>query len=123
MLSIHPEYMERILDGTKQFEFRKRIPKEKVCRIVFYVTAPEHKVVGFAEVLDTITDTPDNIWEQTHPHGGISREKYDRYFDGCEKAHAHCLGEVTRFTSPRHLEEFGQTTAPQSFVYLESWGM
>lgn len=35
VLSIKPEYLQRILDGTKKYEFRKRIPKEKVSKLVF----------------------------------------------------------------------------------------
>lgn len=40
LLSVFPEYVDRILSGEKRFEFRKHIPVEVVDHIVFYATAP-----------------------------------------------------------------------------------
>ena len=52
LLSIKPEYAKVILDGQKEYEFRKRRCKTGVNKIVFYSTAPESKVVGEAEIED-----------------------------------------------------------------------
>ena len=63
LLSIKPEYAKVILDGQKEYEFRKRRCKTGVNKIVFYSTAPESKVVGEAEIEDIIEGSPSKIWE------------------------------------------------------------
>ena len=35
LLSIKPEYVERIFNGSKKYEFRKHLPQEKVDKINF----------------------------------------------------------------------------------------
>ena len=45
LLSIKPEYTNRILEGSKKYEFRRSVAKRKVDRILIYSTAPEMKVV------------------------------------------------------------------------------
>jgi predicted transcriptional regulator len=63
LLSIKPEYTNRILEGSKKFEFRRSIAKRKVDRILIYSTAPEMKVVAMVEVLDILKDSPKKLWE------------------------------------------------------------
>lgn len=118
VLSIKPEYLQRILDGTKKYEFRKRIPKEKVSKLVFYCTAPTQQIVAWANVLDIISASPAEIWKQTSEVAGISAEKYNEYFEGCERAYAYRLGNVCQYDAPKSLEDFDLTAPPQSFVYV-----
>lgn len=40
LLSIKPKYAKVILEGKKQYEFRKSRPKDGVDRIIFYASAP-----------------------------------------------------------------------------------
>lgn len=63
LLSIKPEYAQRIIDGTKGFEFRTRRCREDINKIIFYSTAPESKVVGEAEIEEIISDAPSTVWE------------------------------------------------------------
>lgn len=55
LLSIKPEYAKVILDGQKEYEFRKRRCKTGVNKIVFYSMAPESKVVSEAEIVTSKT--------------------------------------------------------------------
>ena len=48
LLSIKPKYAKVILEGKKQYEFRKSRPKDGVDRIIFYASAPQKEVVGEA---------------------------------------------------------------------------
>ena len=34
ILSIKPQYVEKILDGTKKYEYRTRIPKSNINKII-----------------------------------------------------------------------------------------
>lgn len=120
LLSIKPEYVERIFNGSKKFEFRKHLPQEKVDRIVVYSTDPVQRVVGEVEVLGTLTMKPSPLWEYTKTAAGISREKYRLYFKGYSTAHAFQLGQTQIYDIPKTLEEMGIKSAPQSFVYLNT---
>ena len=119
LLSVNPEYVERIFSGTKLYEYRKRLPKEQVSKIIVYSTHPEMKVIGEVEVIGLISGSPTAVWEQTKKNAGISREKYRKYFKGCKIAYAHKLGQITAYDIPKVLSDFGLSNPPQSFIYIK----
>ena len=118
LLSIKPEYAERILDGTKKYEYRKHLALGEIHKIVIYSSSPEKRVVGEVKVIGTLTMRKTLLWEHTKEYAGISRTKYGEYFKGCQSAHAYCLGETIRYCEPKDLQDYGITKAPQSFVYI-----
>lgn len=118
LLSIKPEYVDRILQGTKRYEYRKRLAREPVEAIYIYSTTPVMKVVCVVKVLGYLEMSPSALWEKTKAQSGISRAKYREYFRNCKKAYAYQLGDVLIFDTPRELSDFGITAAPQSFVYI-----
>lgn len=120
LLSINPKHVENILLGTKKYEFRKVESKRPVEKIVIYSTAPVGMVVGEAEVLGTLDGTPEEVWAHTHRHSGITKEFFDSYYEGRNRAIAYELGEVETYERPKRLIDFGVMCAPQSFVYLAS---
>lgn len=103
LLSIKPEYTNRILAGSKKFEFRRNVAKRHVDRILIYSTSPEMKVVGSVSVLGVLKDTPQKLWQKTKDFSGISHGKYMEYFSKREFAYAYQLGEVTMFKEPKSL--------------------
>ena len=119
LLSIKPEYVEKILQGTKKFEYRKRLAKEDVSVIYVYSTFPSMKVVASIQVIRRLSASPTALWEKTKATAGISRAEYRDYFHGCKIAYAYELGEVEIFESGKNLSDFGIDTAPQSFTYIE----
>ena len=119
LLSIKPEYVQRIFAGTKQYEYRKRLPRENFDKIFVYATYPIMKVVGEVSFIGLLSGSPTAIWEQTKELSGISRAKYREYFRGCDIAYAFHLGEVTKYESPKLLSDFGISSPPQSFVYID----
>lgn len=118
LLSINPEHVEHIMEGTKTYEFRKNICKKKVDKIVIYSTSPVMKVVGEASVEDILIDAPDKIWKQTHDGAGIEKSFFDKYYSNKSYAVAYKLSNIIKYNSPRKLEYYGITNAPQSFCYL-----
>jgi predicted transcriptional regulator len=120
LLSINPEHAENILRGTKKFEFRKVGSRRTVSRIVIYSTAPVSMIVGEVEVTGMVGGSPEEVWQQTAKLSGISKEFFDRYYAGRDKAVAYRLGEVNEYESPKRLADFGVASAPQSFIYLSS---
>lgn len=120
LLSIKPEYVEKIIEGTKKYEYRKRIAQNLTATLLIYCTAPEMRIVAEVKVINTIQAAPSTLWEQTKHNAGISREKYREYFHGCKTAYAYELGDVEIFNPPHSLSDYNITVPPQSFVYVDT---
>ena len=118
LISINPEHVSNILNGSKRFEFRKIQCKKNVDKMVIYSTSPVMKVVAEAEIRGIIEDDPESVWQRTEDGAGISREFFDRYYEGRETAVAFELGDVREFDEPRELSQYGISNPPQSFIYL-----
>ena len=114
LLSIKPEYANKIFD-----EYRKRIPKKEVSKIVVYSSAPEQAVIGEFEVVKTLKMKPTPLWNSTKANAGISRSKYRKYFSGCTTAYAFVIGSYEKYPTSKSLADLNIQSAPQSFVYLD----
>lgn len=119
LFSIRPQYVRSILDGTKRYEYRRVRCARDITGIIIYCTSPVCKVIAEAEVIDIITGDPEKVWMITHGASGISKEFFDRYYEGCGEAVAYAIGEVRELPEPRDLSEYGVSRAPQSFVYID----
>ena len=74
ILSIKPEYVEKIFNGTKKYEYRKTKCKEKVEKIIIYSTLPVMQVVGEAEVEEIVEGAPEKVWKKTKDNSGTTYE-------------------------------------------------
>ena len=122
LLSIKPEYVEAIINGTKRFEYRKRIFRQKDIEcIVVYATKPFGKVVGefyFEEILE---NDPETIWGLTYSYAGVTKDFFLEYFKDRAKGFAIKIKKFIEYEVPIELSEFNANTkiAPQSFCYIE----
>lgn len=122
LLSIKPEYAEKIFNGEKKYEYRKKIFKRKdVKSIIVYVTKPVGKVIGEFEIDQILEGEPSFIWEKTKKHAGISSKDYFKYFDGNDKGFAIGIKKVIKYQEPLELQNIKPTikTPPQSFIYVQ----
>lgn len=120
LLSIKPEYAEKILNGEKRFEFRKALFKNRdVKTVVIYATMPVGKVVGEFEFDGIVSGTPKAVWLETEDYSGISQDFFEEYFEGREMAHAIKVGNVIRYKDPLSLNMIVPNgLAPQSYRYI-----
>ncbi len=118
LIPIHPEHVEKILRGTKKWEYRKRKPRKEVTKLIFYATKPKCKVVGEAEVQWTYYYFPYWVWEWSKWESGLTFEQYAKYFKGKKRAVAFRLGKVKKYNKPKELSEYGIDKPPQSFIYV-----
>ena len=120
LLSIKPEYAEKILSGEKKFEFRRVLPKNKsVKKVVIYATLPVGKVVGEFEIAELISESPIHLWERTAEFSGISSNFFEAYFKGRDIAHAIKVGKVKKYNQQKDLADILPSgIAPQSFCYI-----
>lgn len=119
ILSIKPQFAEKIFNGTKKFEFRRTLFKNKaVTKIVVYASAPVSRIIGEFEIDEILHTELDFLWNNTEEHAGITREYYFEYFDGKEMGYAIKIKDTKRYESSYSIEEKYGIKAPQSFAYI-----
>jgi predicted transcriptional regulator len=119
LLSIKPQFVEKIFSGDKKYEYRKVIfSRTDVTTIVVYCTSPVGKIVGEFKIGKILKDTPEDIWQQTKRHSGVEKEFYDEYFKNRESAYAIGIIEPLLYEYPINPYNDVNFVAPQSFMYL-----
>jgi predicted transcriptional regulator len=121
LISIHPNYVEKILSGDKRLEFRRSWAASPVRFIVIYATAPVQRIVAITELGKVTRGTKTQLWELGRSSGGgISRRKLYAYMEGKKQGVALELLHTRKFAEeiqPQTL--FGDAfRPPQSFRYL-----
>ena len=82
LLSIKPEFVEKIMNGTKKFEFRKTLFKRRdVSTVVIYASFPVKQVVGEFAIKRIISEDVDSLWNITSESAGITKRYYNEYFE------------------------------------------
>jgi predicted transcriptional regulator len=121
LLSIKPEFAEKIFDGSKRFEFRKSIFQNRDVRtVVVYVTRPIGRILGEFDVAEIVCADPSALWERTKHHSGISKEFFDAYFNGRSRSFALAVGAVRRYPIALNPDDVIENfTPPQSFMYVD----
>lgn len=120
LLSIKPEYADKILSGEKRFEFRKSIfKKEGIRTVIIYATMPVGKVIGEFNIKNILSDKPEFIWDRTRDLSGITKSFFDSYFYERSKAYAIEVESVKKYDTPICLSDIKTgLKAPQSFTYI-----
>ncbi len=119
ILSIKPEFAKKIFQGSKKFEFRRTLFKNKeVVKIVVYASAPISKVIGEFEIDSILYDEIDPLWEITSRHSGITEEYYNDYFVGKDKGYAIKVKNPIKYDEYLCIRETYGIRPPQSFAYL-----
>lgn len=121
LLSIKPEYAERIFNGEKKYEYRRSLFKrEDVKIVVVYATKPIGKVIGEFEIDDILKGEPQSIWERTKSYAGIDEDSYSKYFSERKTGFAIGIKEARVYEEPLDLKELNPNIKypPQSFMYI-----
>jgi len=124
LLSIRPEYANKIFDRTKTVELRRIRPRllNEGDRVVVYVSSPQQAVVGSFKV-DNIVEKPvTELWEEVEKLAGISHEDFYDYYQGVRLGVGIFLKDIHRFSQPVELHrlrnKLPNLKPPQSFRYL-----
>jgi predicted transcriptional regulator len=120
LLSIRKEFSDRIYEGTKRFEFRRRIfDTMKHSRTLVYTTSPISLVTGEFKISDVVVGTPEQVWAATSEGAGIDEARYFSYFAGTSIAYALAISQPRRFRIPLELtSNFGLSRPPQSYAFV-----
>lgn len=121
LLSIKPQFVEKIISGEKLFEYRKSVFKKKVDTVIIYATMPIGKIVGEFQIDLILHASPQDLWEKTKEQSGISSDYFYNYFKHKEIAYAIKIKNVIKYQEERDpFRQFANFVAPQSFRYLSS---
>ena len=118
ILSIQPEFANKIFNHVKKYEYRKAIFSPNVKKVYVYSSSPVCKIIGYFIIDEIVQGSPSTVWRKTSKYGGITREYFDDYFDGCDKAYAIKIKSVRLFKQPIEpkniIKDF---RPPQNFMY------
>ena len=120
LLSIKPQYVEKIMSGEKRFEFRKKEFKRRdINTIVVYSSGNVKKLVGEIKFNRILSDTPYLIWQKTHAQSGMTEESFMRYYMNKDKAYAIAIDSFHPYEEPMDIEtKYPGVKAPQSYRYI-----
>ena len=120
ILSIKPQYADKIFSQTKIFEYRKSIFGSDVKKVYVYATRPISRIIGYFIVDEVLLGSPSAIWEKTSKGSGITKEFYDDYFNGHNTSYAIKIKSVKLFNTPIDpksiIKDF---RPPQNFIYYK----
>lgn len=120
LLSIKPEFAEKIFDGTKLYEFRRSIFKNRNIRtVVVYASSPVQRVIGEFEIDTILNYELQQLWNDTKDYSGISENFFFEYFSNKEKGFAIKIKKTKLYKKSLSLKDDFNATPPQSFMYLE----
>ena len=118
VLSIKPEFANKIFDGTKRFEFRKAIFKNpQVNKIIVYASSPVQRVIGEFEIDEILRYEKNKLWQMTHAESGISENFFFEYFADKEHGYAIKIKNTKLYSRSKCLRSDYNLYPPQSFAY------
>lgn len=121
ILSIKPEFVEKIFSGEKKYEYRKVLFKQKVDTVYIYASRPIGKIVGEFKLEEIICDTPENIWKLTKEQSGVTKKFFDKYYEGKDKGVALKIKDSEEYEEGVNPDTLVTNfKVPQSFIYTNT---
>jgi len=120
LLSIKPEYTEKIFSGVKKYEFRRQKPRSIIERVFIYECSPSKSIVGWFTVKKILSGSPEKIWDFCRSLSGIKKSKFFSYCNGKRVIYAFEIDRVYQFETPINpFEICSGFKPPQNFSYLD----
>ena len=116
IISIKPQFVEKILSGEKKYEFRRRIYTKEVEKIYIYQTLPDAGIVAHFTPGEIVRDTPQNLWDRFKDVSGTTEEHLLGYLHGKDEAYAIEITNLEVYDEPFIPEGI---RAPQSYKYID----
>lgn len=115
MIALHPQYWDMYKDGSKTWELRKfGYSPRLIYKLVVYATHPVSLIVGEMDLVRYCDGLVDDVWNIVKEACGITREQYNRYYQGHRIATAYHTGDVYEYTTPI------EATPVQGYRYLSA---
>ena len=123
IISIKPEYAQKIIGGEKTIELRRKFPTKDIIGgiAIIYASSPVQKIIGYAVIEDVKKLSISLIWSKYNKQACVTKQFFNAYFKGLEEAFAIKLSQPIRLIEPidiKQLEEKHSLSAPQSYRYV-----
>jgi len=119
LISVHPKYVQRIMQGEKKVEFRKKPFRRPVQAVAIYATLPIGKIVGLCLKPRTCQGSPSELWSKYKAVAGMTEEEFYNYYAGSRAGFAIELHDLLILDRPIDLKALSdRLVAPQNFSYL-----
>ena len=124
MLSVKPEYAEKLLRGDKTVELRRVRPRriERGDVVLLYATAPKAVFVGYCRIAEILLDSPTALWPRVEGSAGVTQDEYFRYFHAADRAIGIVVESPVAFSVEISLDDTRKYLPgfmpPRSFRYL-----
>lgn len=120
ILSIKPKFADKIFNNTKKYEYRKAIFSPNVKKVYVYSSSPICKIIGYFIIDEIVQGSPSTVWRKTSKDSGITKEYFDDYFKGHDKAYAIKIRSVKQFKTPINPNNIIRNfRPPQNFIYYD----
>jgi predicted transcriptional regulator len=123
LLSIRPQYANKIFGGTKTVELRRIFPRAaQVDTILVYITSPVKALAGIIEVERVVMQHPPALWRLVKDRAGVTYKEFEAYYAGASLGYGIFFRETWEFPEPIHLDKLREKWAgfwpPQMYHYL-----
>jgi predicted transcriptional regulator len=123
VVSIKPEFANKIFDGSKRIELRKVSPDARHGDLmIVYSTSPEMAVIGVCKIEKIIKLSPKEIWDQHSEILGIDEGRFNAYYSESSTAVGIVISQARRLKSKIPLKNikklFPGFAPPQTFKYF-----
>ena len=124
LLSIKPEYVKKIREGYKKYEFRRSIFGKKrivhIKNVYIYSSSPIKKIVARFIIDEIIEDHPEVLWERFKDLSGVKKRDFFNYFQNVDRGFAIKIKRIKFFNEPIDpYSIFPDFVPPQSFRYFK----
>lgn len=122
LLSVNPEFAEKIFDGEKTIELRRLRPRvESGDYLIIYVPTPCKSIVGVATVEQVLQARLGTLWKKVRHGCGITHTQFRSYFAGASVGYGIFLNRPAKLASSLALNmirELKPNFSPQGYKYL-----
>ncbi len=124
LISIKPDFVEKILCGEKTVELRtRRVNVQPGTKMWIYSTLPKGEICALAQVEYVYTDQPDLIWKKYSSEIAISSEEYWEYVGNKDAVTIIKMGDVDSLEQGVTLQSIKKKISsfnpPQFFIRLQ----
>lgn len=123
LLSIRPQYAEKIFEGSKTVELRRVFPKriKQGALVLIYVSSPVKSLSGSFKVVRVVKKPVKELWKIVNKKAGVTYEEFNAYYEGISVGVAIFFAEVRRHPKPIELKDLKKKILgffpPQGFRY------
>jgi predicted transcriptional regulator len=123
LFSIKPVYADKILEGLKTVELRRRFPEAGMAgsTAVIYCTSPVQAIVGLAQIKNVHKLPLARLWRAHGREACIAKDDFNEYFSGQAHGFAIILAGAKTFKSRLTVNDLAAhygIVPPQSYRYL-----